>query len=43
MNVFLPGYWVMTVIMAMLSKGCINLSFNGVWVWSNELFPTVVR
>lgn len=37
------GYWVMTVIMAMLSKGCINLSFNGVWVWSNELFPTVVR
>ena len=37
------GYWIMTVIMAMLAKGCINLSFNGVWVWSNELFPTVVR
>ncbi|XP_028394452.1 organic cation transporter protein-like [Dendronephthya gigantea] len=37
------GYWIMTVIMAMLSKGFINLSFTGVWVWSNELFPTVVR
>lgn len=41
--VLIIGYWVMTVIMAITAKFCINLSFTGVWVWSNELFPTVVR
>ena len=31
------------VIGGMLGKGFITVSFGGVFVWSGEIFPTVVR
>ena len=42
-NYFCIDYIVGRVIGGMLGKGFITVSFNGIYIWSGELFPTVVR
>ena len=40
---FVLDYIVGRVIGGMLGKGFITTSFNSFYVWSGEIFPTVVR
>lgn len=37
------GFWMARVFFSMIAKLAITISFNTVWVWTNELFPTVIR
>ena len=38
-----PDYIVGRVIGGILGKGFIAVSFNAIYIWSGEIFPTVVR
>ncbi|XP_046846066.1 solute carrier family 22 member 15-like [Xenia sp. Carnegie-2017] len=37
------GYTATRIIMSVLAKFFINMSFSGIYIWSTELFPTFIR
>ena len=37
------GVPVLMTVLTLLGKGCTSVAFTGIYVWSAELYPTIVR
>ncbi|XP_046846762.1 solute carrier family 22 member 15-like [Xenia sp. Carnegie-2017] len=42
-SVLIPGNTGARIILALLAKFFINMSFSGIYIWSTEMFPTCIR